>query len=403
MNVLMVSTRPPVPVTKGDQVVLRNRIRELRLRGHRLFLCFVHSSNAEVEGIEEIGRDCVAIYPHRLTILRQAMNLVCHGIFSATPLQVALFRDARFASLISDVVRREKIDVINSFLIRPFLSVESQPVPLIVDLIDSMLLNARRRIPAAPLWMRPVLHLEALRLARYERYVCSRAASSLVVADVDREHIDGERLFVNPLGVDGSEFYPCADGYVRRRIVFSGNMEYHANKTALRWFVGSCWLAVHDEFPDAELCVAGSGSERLASAYGHAPGIRFIGRVRSMGDFLRTADVSIAPMQSGSGMQNKVLEAMACGVPTVVTRLGLGDIQAADGTHTLVADDCVAFTGAIRRLFMDQYLHRALAGAAAELVKTRYSWASNAAEFERIALECIFSNAASAGAARVAA
>jgi glycosyltransferase involved in cell wall biosynthesis len=312
---------------------------------------------------------------------------------------VALFRDPRLATLISRVVEQERIDIIDSFLIRPFLSVIDQACPVVVDLIDSMQLNVQRRLHTEPLWMRPVLALEALRLREYEPHVCSAAAASLVVANADKDSISGPRLFVVPLGVDDAEFYPSATTRVRRRVVFSGNMSYHANKAALRWFVRSCWPRIHEQFTDAELCVAGHGSDRLKGTYAGTPGIHIVGRVRSMGDFLRTADISIAPMCSGSGMQNKVLEAMACGLPTVVSPLGLGDIKAASGVHTLVAASDSEFISAIRSLFSDEGLHRALSRAAIDLVKTTYSWSRNAAEFERIAIDCISARTASRDAA----
>jgi glycosyltransferase involved in cell wall biosynthesis len=108
-----------------------------------------------------------------------------------------------------------------------------------------------------------------------------------------------------------------------------------------------------------------------------------------MGDFLRTAEVSIAPMQSGSGMQFKVLEAMACAVPTVVTRLGLGDIRAVHQEHTLVADDARAFAEAIRTLFADEALRHRLGYAGAKLVQESHNWGRNAEEFERLALEAV--------------
>ena len=108
-----------------------------------------------------------------------------------------------------------------------------------------------------------------------------------------------------------------------------------------------------------------------------------------MGDFLRTAEISIAPMQSGSGMQFKVLEAMACGVPTVVTRLGLGDIQALHGEHTLVADEESRFIEAIRSLFGNEGLRTRIGRAGRELVAANHGWARNAKLFERLALESL--------------
>jgi glycosyltransferase involved in cell wall biosynthesis len=307
------------------------------------------------------------------------------------PLQVLLFEDRGLSKLVSEIVEAEHIDVVNGFLIRSFLAVQDQNCPIVMDLVDSMLLNALTRLPKERFWMRPVLRLEARLLEEFESRVCARAAASIVVAEADRRAVAGPRMFVVPIGVDATEFHPAPDPglRVRRRIVFSGNMGYHANRAGLAWFVERCWPKIFREFGDAELCVAGAGTEGVAAAYRGVPGVRLVGRVESMGDFLRTAEVAIAPMQSGSGMQNKVLEAMACGTPTVVTLLGLGDIAAARGKHLLVADTELEFVDAIRRLFTDARLRASLSASGAELVATRYACARNAADFERIAQDCL--------------
>lgn len=397
MNVLIVSMRAPTPVTKGDQVLVWNRIKALNRRGHRVVLCLVYSEKRELSTLQDVKPYCARIFSHRLPLWRRALNLAIAGVASDVPLQVALFKDARLSALVSEIVAAESIDLINAFLIRSFPAVEDQPIPLILDLGDSMMLNVRRRIPLAPFWLRPVLRTEARRLQQYERHACEKSAASLVVANADGEAIGGPRLSVVPLGVDSEEFHPSETSRVPGRVVFSGNMNYHANRAALDWFAESCWERITERRSGVELCVVGTGAERLASRYGRLPGIRLVGRVPSMGDFLRTADVSVAPMQSGSGMQSKVLEAMACGVPTVVTTLGLSDIHAEHGRHTLVADTGPEFVAAVCRLLEDRQLHAEIARRATELVNAQYTWAANVAEFERIAVACLSGKSSALG------
>lgn len=391
MNLLIVSTRPPLPAVKGDQVVLFNRIRELSRRGHRVFLCFLHASDRELRESAAIGQYCAGVFPHRLSTWQRLLNLARFGPFSSVPLQVLLYRDPGLKQLVSEIVAREEIDLIDAFLIRSYLAVEGQACPVVVDLVDSMFLNLKGRYETDAPWLRPVLSLELARVGRFERQVCERVAASVVVSARDQETIGAARVRCIPLGVDEQEFHPAGDEPIRGRIVFSGNMRYHANRAALAWFIRGCWPALHASLPDAELCVVGAESEGLRSDYSGIPGLRIVGTVPSMGDFLRTADVSIAPMRSGSGMQNKVLQAMACGVPTVVSRFGLGDIRATNGVHTLVADTEPEFVDSVRRLVRDRPLRAAVAAAGLELVGAEHSWARAAAEFERVASASIAS------------
>jgi glycosyltransferase involved in cell wall biosynthesis len=342
------------------------------------------------------------MYPYRIPLLRRVLSLGRVFLGRGIPLQVLLFEDAGLSKLVSEIVEIQGIDVVNGFLIRSFLAVQDQPRPLVMDFVDSMLLNVRTRLSNDRFWMRPVLALEARLLGGFEKRVCVRAAASIVVADADQCAVGGPRMFVVPIGVDAAEFHPPAQGgqRVHHRVVFSGNMGYHANRTALAWFLGRCWPHVFREFPNAEMCVVGSGTETLAAAYRRVAGLRLVGRVASMGDFLRTADVSVAPMQSGSGMQNKILEAMACGTPTVVTKLGLGGIAASSGEHLLVANTEREFVEAIRTLFTDEALRRSLSSAGAAFVASRYTCSRNASEFERVLGDCLSADSAIPGRAR---
>jgi len=93
--------------------------------------------------------------------------------------------------------------------------------------------------------------------------------------------------------------------------------------------------------------------------------------------------VAIAPMQSGSGMQFKILEAMACGVPVVASTLGLGDIAAVDGKNILLADTPGLFTESVISLLQSEELREKVGNSGMYYVTQNHSWDALNQHFEQ--------------------
>ena len=115
-------------------------------------------------------------------------------------------------------------------------------------------------------------------------------------------------------------------------------MSYPPNIRAARWFADECFPLIQAEVPGATFVIAGAAPAREIRELQTRNGIVVTGFVPSMPVTLNAATVAVAPMRSGAGIQNKILEAMACGLPVVTTTIGLGGITATRGRELLVAD-----------------------------------------------------------------
>ena len=170
------------------------------------------------------------------------------------------------------------------------------------------------------------------------------------------------------------EFAPLPGATRRFDLVFSGNMGYAPNAQAARWFVEECLPLVRASVPEASLAIVGARPLRTVRALGRVPGVHVTGYVDSVARALNEAAVAVAPLRAASGIQNKVLEAMACGRPVVTTALGLGDIEARPGDEVIVADGAEPFARAVVELLRSPERAEALGRRGRDFVVRRHSW-----------------------------
>jgi polysaccharide biosynthesis protein PslH len=383
MNLLYVTSRIPYPPLKGDQVVAFNRIRTLS-KQHDITLLSYYEKESEAEGIRHLGQYCSAIHAVRLPLWKSLLNIMFKAPQSPMPMQVLYYDSQVFRRKFETLLRENVFDLIHAYMLRiaPFLSGVS--LPKVMELIDSMQLNLRRRIQLENILARGLYKEEYRRISDYEAGIGNCFDHVILVSDIDKQFIKTDNVSVIPLGVDTSLFTPAETRPEAPVIVFSGNMGYAPNIRAITWFVRDCYPAVQEKIPDVRLMVAGGNPSGEIRSLEKQRGITVTGFTRSLAEVIRQAGVAIAPMRSGSGMQFKILEAMACGLPVVTTTLGLGDIKARTGEEILVADDPADFSAAVVSLFTNKNRASRIGKNARQYIQLHHSWESAADAIESI-------------------
>jgi glycosyltransferase involved in cell wall biosynthesis len=135
-----------------------------------------------------------------------------------------------------------------------------------------------------------------------------------------------------------------------RLLFFVGNFKHSPNVDGIVWFGRETWPLITQEFPDARLEIAGSDSSDAVRALADIRGIHLLGWVPETAPCLERAAVSIAPLRFGGGMKGKVTEALAHGLPVVMTSFGAQGFGGRSGEHYWVADDASAFARAVIEL-----------------------------------------------------
>lgn len=251
----------------------------------------------------------------------------------------------------------------------------------LLELVDSETLGAERARPAT--WR---TRLRARLAAIAERCAVDAFDITTTVADADADRLralaPGARIEVIPNGVDAGRFRPDPDVVpAPSSLVFVGAMSYPPNIAAMRYFTGEVLPIVRRTWPDARLTIVGRDPAPQVRAMASSA-VEVTGEVEDVRPYLAAASLFVAPMVSGSGIKNKVLEAMAMARPVVATPLAIEGLPVRSGEHTLVADNTARLAAAIGRLLGDADERARIGEAGRTLVERHYTWEACAARYE---------------------
>jgi sugar transferase (PEP-CTERM/EpsH1 system associated) len=386
VRILFLASRFPYPPLRGDQVRAYHQIR-LLARRHQVTLVAVARTPPAPEARAHMQRFCHRLVVEPLTAWQAVRGLGPLLGGDPRPLQVLLYRRTARAA-VARLVAAGAADVIHVQLVRPAGLVPAGcHVPVVVDLVDVLSSSYGSQARIGPGWKRPLLRFEARRLLRYERGLVAAGTPCVVVSERERERLGvaGGFVAVNPNGVD-LEAFPFTPGEGRAgHVVFVGNLGYPPNADAIVWFASAVWPLVRAAVPAARLSVVGPRAPaRVRALARRAEGIEVTGAVPDVHARLRAAEVAVAPLRAGGGVQNKVLEAMASGTPVVATPTAVAGLTVEPDEHCLVADAAPDFARLVCLLLEQRGIASRLAHAARARVAERYSWDESVRGLERV-------------------
>ncbi len=390
-------------------------LRSLAARGHQITLGTITTSPAEQEEIAALEALGVRVLAAPMSTRDSALAAL-RALPQRRPLQSSWSWSPALWAQLAALVEREPLDAIHVEHLRGSrYAVELQRLveagrahgqarPAVVwdsvDSISHLFAQAAQRSSSAK--SRAMSRVELGPTRREERRLLGLFPAVTVTSPLDRDAFlalcppaEAERLaariHVIPNGVDGGEFaYQGLEGRAPTTVLFSGKLSYHANSTAALHLAGEIMPIVWRTRPDVELRLVGkepgAALQRLAESHtGGASGrVVVTGAVPSMGAELRAATVAAAPLLYGAGIQNKVLEAMACGTPVVATPHATAALEAVVGRDLLVEESPERFAAVLLRLLGAPAERQALGLAGRAFVQAHHSWDAAAARFEAL-------------------
>lgn len=390
-RILYLAHRIPYPPNKGDKIRSFHQIRYLAER-HNLYLaCFVDDP-VDLQYASALKEYCEAV---RMVSLdrKEAFLGSLAALLSGQPLSVGYYASRAMKRAVKELLGMAPID-----LALVFSSTMAQYIPdhpnfrILMDFVDVDSEKWFEYAKKLPFPKSTLYRIEGSRLARYEEAVARRSDRSLFVSEAEMavfaRRFSSDRLAVVRNGVDVDYFCPREEGAATGmvpRLTFVGAMDYLPNTDAVMYFVSRILPRIREHHPDVEFFVVGRNPvpEILALAE-RDRGIRVVGTVPDVRPYLEKTFVAVAPLRIARGIQNKVLEAMAMGLPVVATPEAFEGLHARPGEDLFVASDPETFAATVVRLLYDHEERRRIGRNARETVVSQYGWSTAIEELEAL-------------------
>ena len=384
MKILVALSRFPWPLEKGDKLRAYYQLKGLS-NTHEVHLVCLDERPVPEAHIRELHFcKSVTVLPLRKPAI--AWNLV-RGIFNRIPFQVNYFRSAAMQQAIGEICEKECIDVVAVQLIRLGMNLPRELKPgAFLDYMDCFSIGMRNRISKTGPLLRWLVRLEARRLERYEAQIAARFDELGIISTRDVEGLPSairDQVHIIPNGV-GDLFFedlpPVQDKDYD--LIFFGNMGYQPNVQSARYLVEEVLPEVRKLGIDPKLCLAGARPAKIIQGYA-SDRIAVTGFVDDIRDYVLRSRLSIAPVIGGQGLQNKLLESMALGLPTLTTPMAFAAIQESEEEVLVVCEDAKSFAREIKRLLEspEEAAQIGLRGKA--FVEENYRWDAMNAKLEQ--------------------
>lgn len=388
MKIGVLLSRFPYPLEKGDKLRAYHQIKALS-KNHEIYLCALNVGKIDKASIEKLKPYCKEIKVIRLTRFSILINLAYSLIFSKLPLQVAYFFNRRAKKSIIGFFENMKIEHLYCQLIRVAEYVKDyKNVPKTLDYMDALSRGMMRRLEISSFYLKPFIRIENTRLKRYEHFIFSSFDHKSIISEQDRDfivHADNQDIIIIRNGVDQKFFHP-RDGVDKSfELLFTGNMSYPPNVDGVDFLVKEILPLVWKTHPKVKLVIAGANPSPKVKALASEK-VEVTGWVDDIRDYYAAAKVFVAPMKIGSGLQNKLLEAMAMKLPSITTSLANNALKAVPNEDILIGNNAVEISNHIISLLDNQQKADQLAEKGLDFVSKNYNWENSTTQLEALFL-----------------
>lgn len=370
-KLVVLTSRFPFPLDKGDKVRVFHQLGILRKFFTVHLICLSANVHDDTTTLQEV---CDHVHVFHLPESRSRRQVIMQYL-NDTPMQVSFFYDRHIKWRIDQLLFEIGPDWLHCHLIRmaPYC-MDYVGCWKSIDYMDSMVLNDLAGQYLNSGWKSVLRATERKKVRAYETYIASHFQARFVISERDRLHFDpvlADSIGILPNGVD-LNFFSHEDKKVETHdIVFCGNLGYQPNVLAVNYIIYQLMPLI----PAMTFLLAGADIDDRIDTSG--TGVTCLGRVDDIRDVYRRGSLMVAPIFTGAGQQNKILEAMAMGVPCITTSFVNQSLGAQDGHDLQIADEPSQFVRLINDLLSHSEKRSMVASNARRFVEKNFDWEQN--------------------------
>jgi len=400
MNILYIV--PYVP----DLVRVRpyNLIRNLTALGHQVSVATLCANNTERIALEKLSMDCHQILAQH-TNKWQTLFSCLATLPTSMPLQAAYSWQPKLARQLESLVNQNvtDFDVVHvehlrgsryGLFLKSIMKSKNKKLPIVWDSVDCISLLFRQASKKSRnLSSRLMTYFETNRTYQYERWLLGQFDRILVTSSMDKSAFESMRttgkeqteISVIPNGVDLDYFQPIGSGSREpATLVLSGKMSYHANVAMAMHLVVEILPVIWSQNPEVKLWIVGKDPPQSIRKLAENPAIQVTGTVEDIRPYLQNATIAVAPITYGAGIQNKVLEAMACGTPVIASSQAVSALSILHDSDAIIANEPAKFAQLVLDLLKNPERQREVGQAGRHYVEQNHRWIDITSKLERI-------------------
>lgn len=375
MKIFVLLPRIPYPLEKGDKLRAFNQIKQLA-KHNEIVLCALNDDPKvdKQQAFQALQPFCRSI--NFIGISKPQILLgLARAFFKGLPMQCGYFYNRKAAKKINALIDKHKPDMLFGQLLRVAEYIRKKDIPKCIDYQDVFSYGMKRRADIASPVTQPIYNMEYRRLCRYEAAIFDDFDVKTIISEPDRDlipHPKKDEILIIPNGVD-HEFFAPQEREKKYDIVFTGNMSYAPNVNAVDYLANEILPIVWKQVPNAKMYVAGATPDPKVKKAA-CDNIIISGWLDDIRDAYAQSRVFIAPMRIGTGLQNKLLEAMSMGLPAITTPLANGSLGAENGKEILVGKNAKELAQHIITLLTEKDKATQIAQAGFDFTNRVYDW-----------------------------
>ncbi|MEY3271240.1 MAG: hypothetical protein RLZZ341_141 [Pseudomonadota bacterium] len=401
MKILYLCHRFPFRPKRGGKIRPFNMIRHLHAGGHEVTVCSLARSEAEAEEGRGIAPHCTRF---ELGVVKEPVQFgrMIARLPLVTPSSMGYFYSADLAAKVRALLARERFDLIFVHCSSVAQYVEHvTETPKILDFGD---MDSQKWLEYANYKPWPLswgYTLEGTKMLWAEKRLARRfdlcTATTRAEWQTLNDYGTGAATDWFPNGVDAQVFSPTDGTYDPELLSFIGRMDYYPNQECMQRFCDTVWPILQRRRPGLRLAIVGADPSPAMRALGQRPGVTVTGSVPEVQPYVRGSALMVAPLAIARGTQNKILEAMAMGVPVVTSSAAAGGVDAEAERHFLVADQAEDVAAAVLRIVGNPAERARLAQAGRERMLSHHAWPQSMQRLDSIIGRCVREFAARTG------